>query len=113
FFFRPSWNPGRARRPPPEPEFDFPGETEGVCMRLIPWRGLGRWLAILTLVGPLGAAGCMGGGGGTGTVSGKVYYNGKELKGGTVTFVPADEASKFCRIGEDGSYTIQDVPTGE
>lgn len=80
-------------------------------MRLIPWRGLGRWVAILTLVGPLGAAGCTGGG--TGTVSGKVYYKGKELKGGTVTFVPADQASKFCRIGEDGSYSIPDVPVGE
>jgi hypothetical protein len=50
----------------------------------------------------------------TGTVTGKVTYQGKILKGGTVTFqnTESGERSFSSEIQEDGSYTVQDAFTG-
>jgi len=59
----------------------------------------------------LGVAGC--GGGGTGTVTGKLTSHGQPLKGGNMTFVSADGRSFLATIGEDGSYTVDNVPVGE
>jgi hypothetical protein len=46
------------------------------------------------------------------TVSGKVTYKGAPLKGGYVTLVTATGISRPGGISEDGSYTIDNVPTG-
>jgi hypothetical protein len=55
------------------------------------------------------SAGC----GGTGQVSGKVYFNDRPVGGGTVTFTSADgKGSKSTSIGPDGSYTIAAMPSG-
>jgi len=77
-------------------------------MRLSPWRV--RWGAFLAFVASLGVVGC---GSSAGTVSGKVTYQGSALKGGRVTFIPAKGQSVTAEIGEDGSYTISNVPAGE
>jgi len=64
----------------------------------------------LLVLATLSAVGC---GGGTGTVTGKVTYNGNPLKGGEVWYV--SEASKqtlSAQIGEDGTYTVNQVPVG-
>src|SRR5262245_30640892 len=48
-----------------------------------------------------------------GTVSGKVTYQGKALKGGGVTFVSADGGRSFVgAIGPDGSYKVPDIVAG-
>jgi hypothetical protein len=51
----------------------------------------------------------------TGTVSGKVTYNGKPLKGGSVTFFVSgakpDRVS--AEIDRDGKYTAYNVPAGK
>src|SRR5262249_31093571 len=74
------------------------------------WR-LGRWGTFLVLLPLLGLIGC---GTRTATVSGKVDYNGKLLKGGDVTFVSTTgKPSRSTRIKEDGTYTISDVPVGK
>src|SRR5436309_829807 len=50
------------------------------------------------------AAGC---GSGVGSVSGKVFYQGKLVKGGNVTFVSTEgKPSKSTSINEDGSYSL-------
>jgi hypothetical protein len=65
---------------------------------------------VLAAVGAsLGLAGC---GSSSGIVTGKVTYNNRPLKGGNVTFVGAN-GSASARINEDGTYTIDKVPTGE
>ena len=48
----------------------------------------------------------------TSDVSGKVTYQGKPLKGGSITFV-AQRGSVSGSIKEDGSYSIAKVPTGD
>jgi hypothetical protein len=53
-------------------------------------------------------AGC----GSSGTVSGKVTYKAKALTGGTVLFTSPGKVTKSSPIGEDGSYTIANIPTG-
>jgi hypothetical protein len=61
---------------------------------------------VLTLL-----SGC--GGPYTGTVSGKVLYNGTPLPGGQVTFLHPDGRSGQAQIQEDGSYTVPVAPGGE
>jgi len=56
------------------------------------------------------AAGC---GKSWGTISGKVNYQGKPLRGGSVTFVPANGmGGGTSRIAEDGSYSVSKVLAG-
>jgi len=67
-------------------------------------------LAVLAVVG------C--GGGGTGTITGKVTYKGKDgnvvtLKGGNVIFASEKGPSLQAEIKEDGTYTLENVPVGE
>jgi hypothetical protein len=81
--------------------------TKGAIMGRFAPRGLGRWEALLVLLVPLGTSGC----GGSGTVSGKVLYNGKPLKGGNVTFVGKRTVSSS--IKDDGTYNCANVPAGE
>jgi hypothetical protein len=64
----------------------------------------------LALAVGVAVAGC--GGGGKATVSGKVTYKNAPLKGGRVTFAVAGKSAQ-AEIGEDGSYTATDVPTGK
>jgi hypothetical protein len=76
---------------------------------------LSRSLGLLALVALSGVVGC--GGGGTGTVSGKVTYKDAKggevpVKGGTVIF-NAKSKSVSADINEDGTYTAKDVPVGE
>ncbi len=49
----------------------------------------------------------------TGSVSGKVTYQGKPVAGGIVTFLGADNKVASSPIGPDGSYTIDRVGVGE
>jgi hypothetical protein len=46
-------------------------------------------------------------------VSGVVRYNGQNLKGGTVSFIPTDGGAYTATIGEDGTYTAVSLPAGE
>jgi len=64
----------------------------------------------LCLCGILLAAGC--GGGKKGEVSGKVLYQGKPVRGGTVSFIPEGGGLMSSAIEEDGSYTVRNVPVG-
>jgi hypothetical protein len=64
---------------------------------------------VLGLAVALATAGC---GGGKGTVSGKVYFNDKPLKGGNVTFHLEGKGSRTGGINEDGTYTVEDVSPG-
>jgi len=69
---------------------------------------LGGFPVLLVL---LGIAGCSPG---NGTVSGKVYFQKKLVRGGTVLFYsPEGNGSRSATIGEDGSYTIADMPPGK
>jgi hypothetical protein len=65
-------------------------------------RGLCVWGILL-------AVGCSGS---KGVVSGKVLYQGKPIRGGTVSFILEKGGVMFCPIEEDGSYTIRNVPPG-
>ncbi len=60
------------------------------------------------LCGILLAAGC----GSKGVVSGKVLYQGKPVRGGSVSFILEGGGTMFSPIEEDGSYTIPNVPPG-
>ncbi len=72
--------------------------------RWMRWSGLALLLGLVLL-----SAGC----GGTGTISGKVYYKDQPLPGGTVIFTNADgKGSRTGPIQPDGSYTIEDMPIG-
>jgi hypothetical protein len=67
--------------------------------------GISLFLSLAVL-----ATGC----GGSGTVSGKVYYNNQPLPGGTVVFWNADgKGTKKSEIQPDGSYKIEDMPSGQ
>jgi hypothetical protein len=72
--------------------------------------GLGRWLLFLGLIAGLAVTGC--GGASNATVSGKVTYKGAPVKGGYVTFVSANGVTRPGPIAEDGTYTINQLPTG-
>jgi hypothetical protein len=49
---------------------------------------------------------------GRGDVSGIVTFNGKPLPGGMVTFVAVNGQAEASRIGEDGTFTITNIPAG-
>ena len=66
--------------------------------------------AVLVLAVGFAAAGC---GRSASSVSGKVTYKDKLVKGGTVTFYGADNWTGTSRIAEDGAYTIPKVPAGK
>jgi hypothetical protein len=61
-------------------------------------------LALLCLT----ATGC----GSSGSVSGKVSFNGEALGGGTVVFTSEGQGSATSQIGPDGSYKIDKIPVG-
>jgi hypothetical protein len=77
-------------------------------MRLSPVKDWRRWALSAALVALSGVAGC----GRTGTVTGKVTYNGTALKGGNVVFYTADNRPFATEIAEDGTYTVEKVPAG-
>ena len=68
-----------------------------------------EWLprVVLILVFALLSVGCS-----KGTVSGKVFYRGKPLSGGTVTFAPENGDARTAPIHEDGSYRIEKIAVG-
>jgi hypothetical protein len=57
----------------------------------------------------LGLSGC---GGGKGTVSGKVVYQGTPVTSGRVTFHAPDHHAVSAPIDRDGRYKAKGVPTG-
>jgi len=68
----------------------------------------GAFLAVLAL---FLASGCAKP---TGTISGKVYYDGKVVKGGNVAFFTLDgKTLERSEIAEDGSYSIASMPIGD
>jgi hypothetical protein len=79
-------------------------------MCLSPGGGARRWLGALAVAVCVAVFGC--GGVGKGTITGKVTYKGQTLKGGRVTYSVKGK-SVLAEIGEDGTYTAADVPTGE
>jgi len=74
-----------------------------------PSPGLRRWWAFLALLAPLGTIGC----GGVGTISGTVYFDGKPLKAGNVTFISTGRPSVSTKINEDGTYQTEPISAGE
>jgi hypothetical protein len=64
---------------------------------------------LMTSLFALAAGGC---GGGTGSVSGKVLYQGKPLPGGYVNFLGEKNVTKTSAIKEDGSYSVSGLPVG-
>jgi hypothetical protein len=70
-----------------------------------------RWAGLLALALLPGVVGC--GGGGTGTVSGKVTYQDGPVKGGNVILASPKGKSVMAPINEDGTYTAKDVPVGD
>jgi hypothetical protein len=70
-----------------------------------------RWCAAGFLVSALLLTGCSQP---VGSVTGKVTYNGKPLKGGSVTFV-SDEGGQSAsgEIGETGTYTVPKILGGK
>lgn len=79
-------------------------------MRFSSFGSLSRLLPVLALAAACGAVGC---GGNTGTVSGKVVYNGTVVKGGVVSFNTQDGHAASADIQEDGTYRAVKVPLGE
>jgi hypothetical protein len=71
----------------------------------------GRWLLFLAGSALLVLAGCSKS---TGTITGKVTLNGVPLKGGDISFLPADGvgSSGTTLINEDGTYTVTNCPVG-
>lgn len=64
----------------------------------------------LFVVVSLGLAGC---GRSVGSVTGKVTYQDKTVKGGNVTFVSTDGGRTYASgIKEDGTYSIPDLQSG-
>jgi len=76
-------------------------KSPGACSRMLV-------LIILALLLPL--VGCSSNQ--PGSVLGKVSFNGKPLKGGSITFVPPAGPSNYSTILEDGSYQIEPVTAG-
>jgi hypothetical protein len=58
----------------------------------------------------LALAGC---GAGTGDLSGKVTFNDKVVRSGTVTVAASDGTSQSGPIQDDGTYFVQGIPSGE
>src|SRR5437763_12292637 len=61
----------------------------------------------------LALGGTVGCGGGKGTVSGKVSYNGQPVTDGRVSFLGPDGIPVEARIEPNGEYRAVDVPLGE
>jgi hypothetical protein len=73
-------------------------------------RQLTRGFFLVILVAACAVAGCSPA---IGNVAGKVTYQGKELKGGTVTLTSTQNGPNYgTEIGEDGSYSISNVRAG-
>lgn len=51
--------------------------------------------------------------GGTGNLSGKVTFNKQTVTSGTVQVIAEDGSSHTSPIGMDGSYSINNIPTGK
>lgn len=68
----------------------------------------GAALALVAILAVL-SGGC---GPRVGSISGKVTYNGKALKGGNVSFVSDGGQSFASTIKEDGTYSIPDLKSG-
>src|SRR5262245_47013894 len=78
-------------------------------MGFSPLRGLVGGGTLLVLLAVM-TSGC---GPGVGTVSGKVFYQGKVVKGGNVTFVSSEgRPSLSATINEDGSYSVPKITAG-
>jgi len=72
-------------------------------------RRISWWISAAVLVASLPLlTGC---GGGTGSVSGKVMYNGTALPYGSVQFMTPGGAF-VSEIGSDGSYSLSSLPIG-
>jgi hypothetical protein len=72
---------------------------------------LGRLFALVVGLAMMALMGCAPS---TGTVSGKVTYNGAPLKGGTVALIPEGTGMSFSTtINEDGTYSIPQVEGGK
>ncbi len=69
-------------------------------------RKAGRLLLLVLLAG---LCGC----GRTAKITGKVTYQGRPVRYGSVIFLSADKTARSCAIESDGSYAIEGVPTGE
>lgn len=71
-----------------------------------------RWSCFLIAVaGVFTLAGC---GRSVGSITGKVVFQGKPLKGGNISFVSTEgEPSAASAIAEDGSYSIPRITSGE
>jgi hypothetical protein len=65
----------------------------------------GKFVAAVALV----VAGC---GGGTGTLTGKVSYQGKPVVMGSVFVQAADGTRRVSNIEPDGTYTVLNMPVG-
>ena len=66
---------------------------------------IGWWLFPILLAG---VCGC----GHTAKVTGKVTYQGRPVVYGSVTFLSADKTARSGAIQADGSYAVEDVPSG-
>ena len=77
--------------------------------RLVSLTGGRRIAAAAVIASLLYLSGC---GGGKGSVSGKVAYQGQPLPFGSVQFITSGGAF-VSEIRSDGSYAISNVPTGE
>ena len=73
---------------------------------------IGRWSRVAAVAFAVGAAFVLSGCGGTTTVSGKVTHDGKPVVWGGVTLVDAGGTYHSGTIGLDGTYRIDNVPTG-
>lgn len=70
-------------------------------------RTLPRWMLAAALL-TMALSGCSSS---TGTVSGKVAFQGKPVPAGTVTFIHADGPTRSGSIHE-GSYSVAQIPPG-
>ena len=78
-------------------------------MPFYPCPRLQRWAILLPVAMSVALVGC---GSSTGTVTGKVTFKDKVVKGGIVMFVAEGKPSAQSQIGEDGSYSVKDAPAG-
>ncbi len=76
--------------------------------------GFDRWRRFAGRCGPLLVLALAAGCGGQGTVTGQVLYNGKPVRGGWVTFRPADAGKNTVNapLDADGNFTAT-LPAGE
>jgi hypothetical protein len=80
-------------------------------MALIPVRPLIRvTLSMAAAAGlALAAPGCAKP---TGSVSGKVVFNGKTVRSGSVMFLGSDSKPHYGQITDEGKYTVEQIPAG-